>query len=200
MGIKLVIQIAPKSALARAIQHHSRIRVKAAYRLPLYFEWSSGAALNHTSSPQHHNDNIYFEATMSAPVVVRTKKFIKNPLLARRQMVVEVIHPGVANVSKDQLAEILASSMKASSPTLVVPFGFKTAFGGGKSTGFCVIYDNEEAMIKFEPKYRLVRKGVTEKKEKSRKAIKEAKNKGKKVRGTGRRIAMHKAKRSAGDD
>jgi small subunit ribosomal protein S24e len=46
----------------------------------------------------------------------------------------------------------------------------------------------------------MVLKGVTEKKETSRKAIKEAKNKGKKIRGTGRRTAMHKAKRAGGDD
>merc|ERR1712170_139827 len=81
---------------------------------------------------------------------------------------------------------------------LIILFGFRTKFGGGKSTGFCLIYDNEESMIKFEPKYRMVRKGVTEKQEQSRKAIKEAKNKGKKIRGTGASIAKHKAKRAAG--
>jgi small subunit ribosomal protein S24e len=51
-------------------------------------------------------------------------------------------------------------------------------------------------MTKFEPKHRMVRKGVIEKKEKSRKAIKEAKNKGLKIRGTGASIAKHKAKRA----
>jgi small subunit ribosomal protein S24e len=30
-------------------------------------------------------------------------------------------------------------------------------FGGGKSTGFGVIYDNVDAAKKFEPKYRLIR-------------------------------------------
>lgn len=30
-------------------------------------------------------------------------------------------------------------------------------FGGGKSTGFGLIYDNLDAAKKFEPKYRLVR-------------------------------------------
>lgn len=40
-----------------------------------------------------------------------------------------------------------------------LPFcaGFRTAFGGGKSTGFALIYDNMDAAKKFEPKYRLVR-------------------------------------------
>jgi ribosomal protein S24E len=41
--------------------------------------------------------------------------------------------------------------------TRVVPFGFKTLFGGGRSTGFALIYDSEEAQKKFEPRYRLVR-------------------------------------------
>jgi len=89
--------------------------------------------------------------------------------------------------------------MYKTEPKLVVLFGFRTKFGGGKSTGFCLIYDSDESMRKFEPKYRLIRQGIIEKKETSRKAIKEAKNKGKKVRGTGASIAKHKAKRAGGD-
>lgn len=38
----------------------------------------------------------------------------------------------------------------------VIVFGFRTQFGGGKSTGFALIYDNKEA-LKFEPRYRLIR-------------------------------------------
>ena len=43
----------------------------------------------------------------------------------------------------------------------VVCFGFKTAFGGGRSTGFALIYDNLDAAKKFEPKYRLARVIIT---------------------------------------
>jgi len=75
-------------------------------------------------------------------------------------------------------------------------FGFRTAFGGGKTTGFALIYDTVEDAKKFEPKHRLVRAGLKEKKETSRKQIKEAKNRGKKIRGTGRRLARHKAKKA----
>lgn len=114
-------------------------------------------------------------------------------------MIVDVIHPGRANVSKSELCDMIAGMYKADAK-LTIMFGFKTKFGGGKSTGFCLIYDNQESMIKFEPKYRMVRKGVTEQKEKSRKAIKEAKNKGLKIRGTGASIAKHKAKRAAQDE
>ncbi|KAL7568756.1 hypothetical protein ACA910_021748 [Epithemia clementina (nom. ined.)] len=132
-------------------------------------------------------------------VIVKTRKFMKNPLLARRQMIVDIIHPGRPNVPKKELQDVVGGMYKVDAK-LVVLFGFRTKFGGGKSTGFCLIYDNEDSMRKFEPRYRLIRKGVIEKKEQSRKAMKEAKNKGKKVRGTGASIAKHKAKRAAGDD
>ncbi|CAM9270210.1 unnamed protein product [Sphacelaria rigidula] len=134
---------------------------------------------------------------MSSNVTVRTRKFIRNALLARRQMVVDIIHPGTANVSKSELSEMIAKKFRVSDPTTVVMFGFRTHFGGGKSTGFCLIYDSVEDAKKFEPKYRLARCGLAEKKETSRKQIKEAKNRAKKIRGTGRRIAKHKAKKAA---
>jgi len=123
---------------------------------------------------------------------------MRNPLLSRRQFIVDIIHPGRANVPKKELQDVVGGMYKMD-PKLVVLFGFRTKFGGGKSTGFCLIYDTMEAMKKFEPKYRLVRSGELEKKSTSRKAIKEAKNKGKKIRGTGASIAKHKAKRAGGD-
>mmetsp|Transcript_13256 Transcript_13256/g.19320 ORF Transcript_13256/g.19320 Transcript_13256/m.19320 type:complete len:115 (+) Transcript_13256:216-560(+) len=112
-------------------------------------------------------------------------------------MVVDIIHPGRATVPKSELQGVVGGMHKADSK-LCILFGFRTKFGGGRSTGFCLIYDNEESMVKFEPKHRLVRNGMFTKVEKSRKALKEAKNKGKKIRGTGRSIAKHKAKRAAG--
>ena len=39
----------------------------------------------------------------------------------------------------------------------VILFGFRTAFGGGKSTGFALVYDTIEDAKKYEPKYRLAR-------------------------------------------
>lgn len=41
------------------------------------------------------------------PVQIRTRKFIRNALLCRRQFVIDVIHPGRANVSKTELQEKL---------------------------------------------------------------------------------------------
>jgi len=78
----------------------------------------------------------------------------------------------------------------------VILFGFRTDFGGGKSTGFALIYDSVEDAKKFEPKYRLARVGLAKKREGSRKQIKEKKNRSKKVWGRGRRIARHKAKKA----
>lgn len=39
-------------------------------------------------------------------------------------------------------------------------FGLRTQYGGGKTTGFALIYDSPEAMKKFEPLYRLCRVGM----------------------------------------
>ena len=95
-------------------------------------------------------------ADNSAPVTIRTRKFITNRLLARRQFIVDVLHPNRANVSKDELSERLAQIYKTEK-TRVVTFGLRTVFGGGRSTGFGLIYDDEASQKKFEPKYRLIR-------------------------------------------
>ncbi|KAF9453805.1 hypothetical protein P691DRAFT_557835 [Macrolepiota fuliginosa MF-IS2] len=120
----------------------------------------------------------------AAPVTLRTRKFITNRLLSRRQFVVDVLHPGRPNVSKADLSEKLAALYKADKGR-VVTFGLRTHFGGGRSTGFALIYDDEAAQKKFEPKHRLVRAGLTTKVDKpSRKLRKERKNRAKKLRGT----------------
>jgi small subunit ribosomal protein S24e len=45
-------------------------------------------------------------------------------------------------------------------------FGLQTQYGGGKTTGFALVYDSPEALKKFEPHYRLVRVGMASKIEK----------------------------------
>src|ERR1700735_1350315 len=89
-------------------------------------------------------------------VTLRTRKFMTNKLLARRQMVVDVVHPGHASLPKTEIREKLAKLYKTT-PDVVFVFGFKTAFGGGKSSGFALIYDTLDLAKKFEPKYRLAR-------------------------------------------
>ncbi|CEP07520.1 hypothetical protein [Parasitella parasitica] len=117
-----------------------------------------------------------------AAVTIRTRKFLTNRLLQRKQMVVDVIHPGLANVSKDELRSKIGKMYKADKDVVSV-FGFKTHFGGGKTTGFALIYDNVEALKKFEPKHRLVRIGLAEAPKGGRKQRKEKKNREKKFRG-----------------
>jgi len=123
-------------------------------------------------------------ADSSAPVTLRTRKFITNRLLKRRQMVVDVIHPSRPNVSRAELSEKLAALYKADK-NRVVTFGLRTHFGGGRSTGFALIYDDEEAQKKFEPKFRLVKSGLVTKVDRAgRKLRHERKNRAKKFRGT----------------
>ena len=116
------------------------------------------------------------------PVILKAKKFLLNRLLSRKQMVLEVIHPGQANVSRERIGELIAKKFKADQKN-VVTFGFHTHFGGGRTTGFCLIYDNNDYLLKYEPKYRLRRMKILEPKINNRKARKELKTKRKKVRG-----------------
>jgi ribosomal protein S24E len=78
----------------------------------------------------------------------------------------DVLHPNRPNVSKDELREKLADLYKSNKDQVSV-FGFRTQYGGGKSTGFALVYDSSEALKKFEPHYRLVRIGAATKIEKA---------------------------------
>ncbi|GBG28375.1 40S ribosomal protein S24 [Hondaea fermentalgiana] len=130
-------------------------------------------------------------------VTIRTRKFVSNPLMARRQFILDVLHPGRAGVSKADLKEKIAKMFKVKDADSIILFNFKIAFGGGKSTGFCCIYNTVEDAKKLHAKHTLVRLGLVEAPvKKGRKGIKEAKNRGKKIRGVGRRLARKKAKRA----
>eukprot|EP01129_Flabellula_baltica_P012400 TRINITY_DN55_c0_g1_i1.p1 TRINITY_DN55_c0_g1~~TRINITY_DN55_c0_g1_i1.p1 ORF type:complete len:131 (-),score=29.46 TRINITY_DN55_c0_g1_i1:139-531(-) len=121
---------------------------------------------------------------------VRTRKFKLNRLLKRRQMIVDVSHQGLANVSKAELQERLAS-MYRTNKDLVILYGFRTKFGGGRSTGFAMIYDDKEALMTVEPEYRLIRAGHSEAVTKSRKQRKERRNRAKKLKGTKKSAVLH---------
>ncbi|QLQ80600.1 hypothetical protein HG537_0D06010 [Torulaspora globosa] len=134
---------------------------------------------------------------MSDAITIRTRKVLSNPLLARKQFVVDVLHPNRPNVSKDELREKLSAIYKVEKDAVSV-FGFRTQFGGGKSTGFGLVYNSVAEAKKFEPTYRLVRYGLAEKVEKpSRQQRKQKKNRDKKIFGTGKRLAKKVARRNA---
>merc|ERR1712017_44852 len=114
-------------------------------------------------------------------VTIRPRKLLTNRLLQRRQMILDVHHPGLATPDKEMLknkiSEFLSKNKghKAVAEATVI-FGMKTCFGGGKSTCFALCYDSVDAAKKHEPSHRLIRSG--------RKQRKEKKNREKKFRGT----------------
>lgn len=118
-------------------------------------------------------------------ITIRTKKFMRNPLLKRRQFLLEVLHPGRSGVSKNEAAERIAQMYGCDAQNVVL-FGLRYAFGGGRTTGFGLIYDDATAMQAIEPKYRLVRKGLEKPRGGSRKQRKERKNRALKARGKAR--------------
>ncbi len=87
-------------------------------------------------------------------------------LLTRSCAYRDILHPGRANISKEELREKLGGMYKAQKDQVNV-FGLRTQYGGGKTTGFALVYDSPEAMVKFEPRYRLVRVGKATKVERA---------------------------------
>jgi small subunit ribosomal protein S24e len=45
-------------------------------------------------------------------IVIKARKILANKVLNRRQMIIEVVHAGLANVKKSELAEKLATKLK----------------------------------------------------------------------------------------
>ena len=56
-------------------------------------------------------------------------------------MLLDVIHVDEANISKAKLREAVSKKFKVDEKNVVL-YGFRTNFGGGKSTGFCLIYNH----------------------------------------------------------
>jgi len=65
--------------------------------------------------------------------------------------------PLLLRFEQSELREKLSKMYDASDNACISLFGFRTQFGGGKSTGFGLIYDNVDAMKKFEPKHRVLK-------------------------------------------
>merc|ERR1712233_177292 len=94
-----------------------------------------------------------FVISKMTAITVRTRKFMTNRLLSRKQMIVDIIHPNAATPKKSEVRESLAKNYKVA-PDQIIAFGFKTQFGGGKTSGFALIYDSVSAAKKVEPRYR----------------------------------------------
>ena len=123
-------------------------------------------------------------AKRKAEFTVRTQQFSTNQLLNRRQFVVVVDHANWnGTVPNKKVQEQLAKLYKVPEVDQVAVFNMKPQFGGGKTIGFGVIYDDMASMKRYEPNYRLVRKGMGKKRAVARKSQKERKNRAMKVRG-----------------
>merc|ERR1711893_92031 len=72
-------------------------------------------------------------------VSIRTRKYMNNKLLNRKQMIVDITHGDNATPSKKVLREKLSQMYKGAADCVVV-YGLQTAFGGGNTTGFANIY------------------------------------------------------------
>ena len=105
-------------------------------------------------------------------------------------------HPGKAAQPKAEVTKLVAKLQNADVKCTVL-YSFKTAFGGGRSTGFGLVYDSEDALKKFEPKHRLIRLGLATKKTRTRKQWKDVKRKAKRTWGTGRRASARAQKKAA---
>lgn len=126
---------------------------------------------------------------MSSEFVLYTRKMINNPLLSRRQVHVELIHPDQGSVPKKDIKAKLASMFKCSADAIAV-FGVKSKFGGGRSSCFGLIYSNVDARKKFDAKCLLKRDKLFEApKTAGRKQKKEMKGRAKKVRGKAKAAA-----------
>lgn len=132
---------------------------------------------------------------MAKELVIRTRKFLRNKLLDRRQFMIDVYSPDLSNASKKEIAELVAKKFKTAVENVVL-FGFKSKFGGGRATGFGLIYDSKDSLTKFEPRARLQRAGLVDKKAgKGRRLKKEHKNKTKKLRGKAKLAALKSDKK-----
>ena len=77
----------------------------------------------------------------------RFTKVKNNRLLNRVQLVVDLYHDRSANVTKTQIRDIVANKYKK---THVVLVGLKKLFGGGRTKGIALVYDNEDSMKRTE--------------------------------------------------
>eukprot|EP00742_Colponemidia_sp_Colp-10_P007002 GILJ01007515.1.p2 GENE.GILJ01007515.1~~GILJ01007515.1.p2 ORF type:complete len:147 (+),score=38.65 GILJ01007515.1:31-441(+) len=133
-------------------------------------------------------------AKKKAEFAIHTRKFQKNPLLNRKQFVIELTHPNWCGTVPNKLVKAKLASLYKVGEDQISIFGFHTKFGGGKTTGFGLIYDDVASLKRLEPNYRKARLGFGKKRLPARKSIKERRNRDAKIRGTkkGKQVAKKK--------
>ena len=120
----------------------------------------------------------------------RFTKVKNNRLLNRVQMVVDCYHSAEQNVTKEQIREVIKNKFKKQHIVLIQ---VKKLFGGGRTKGIALVYDNEESLKKIET----VRRVDREAKEKL--APKDRKKGGKKKEGRKvKKVKKHQAIKKRG--
>ena len=125
---------------------------------------------------------------------LRIRKYIVNKLLDRKQFVVDLKHPGAAAPTREEIKDLVAAQLKSNKENTVI-FGLKTVYGGGRTTGFGLIYDSKDALLKVEPTHRIIKAHLKEKSKQTRRSRKNTRKQKMKVWGTGVRATNHKTRR-----
>jgi small subunit ribosomal protein S24e len=86
-------------------------------------------------------------------------------------LLLDVYHEGKPNVSRNDLRTLISTKYGWDAKNLVL-YGFRTAFGGNRSSGFCLAYDNQQYLVKYEPNFRLRQLAILPKRNPKRKSEK----------------------------
>ena len=104
------------------------------------------------------------------------------------------MHPESPSISKAAIKTKLAALFKVKEEAVAV-FGMKIKFGGGRSSGYALVYDNVDMRKKYDSKKMLKRDGYVPKPARTRKQKKEIKGRQKKVRGKAKAAAVNAQKK-----
>ena len=109
-------------------------------------------------------------------VTLKLSKIKNNRLLNRTQMIVNAFHSSNVKLTKEQIKEKIKEKFKKTNISI---FGVKKLYGGGHTRCYCLVYDSEDALKKFEPPSRIKRMELEKLPPKERKA--KGKKEGRKV-------------------
>lgn len=131
----------------------------------------------------------------------KLSKIKNNRVLDRLQMVVDVYYSKGTKVTNESIRKKIAEYFKKKNVSI---FGAKKTYGGGRTRCFATVYDNEDALKKYEPKARLAHAEreklapadrKNDNKKEGRKIRKTKKHQKQKKRGTARRQELNLARK-----
>merc|ERR1712060_995260 len=122
----------------------------------------------------------------SFAMVEIVEKYVRdNPCFNRKQVKLELHHPGVICPSKKEARDLLAKHYKVAAKEAIIVMNVKTLYGGGKSRAEAHIYSSVDEMNLNAARFRKLRMGieVNDIEKKPRRARKDIKTKCLKLRG-----------------